>query len=169
MPKCSGRLSVRTIAVASIVFVATAWLAPLTRAESVDLSREPRADVAEQRVNGCAFSLTHDKREHFLRYRNRCEQSIAEKGRRLAGLLDALFPDALPAELDSFAAGRMIQLSPELSRRLAAAAYRSDAWSAMLAARRARGAGDHGMANAVVAKLIDEGIAKSSSRFAPAV
>jgi len=124
-------------------------------AEPFEITRGDRTDEVVGSVDGCAISLTYDKRDNFVRYRNRCQQTLGEKARSFDRLLGALFPDSLPVGLDSFSAGRMIQLSPELSQRLAVAAYRSRAWNSMLEARRARGPGDHGMANTAVAKLID--------------
>ncbi len=126
------------------------------RGEPVRVVRGATEDAARTASGECPIALEHRREWGTLTYRNACAQSLDEKGRVLGELLTALFGEGLlPDEIGSLALGRMVELSEELSRRLALDAHRSPAWPEVLRKQAPLDLGTHGAANRFVGEWID--------------
>jgi len=86
--------------------------------------------VASSRIDGCEAALEWRAAEPALvRYRNDCEQAVADKAQLLASMLHEFAPDpAARAGLQTLFVGRMVLTFPELAQRVALAAARRSDW-----------------------------------------
>jgi hypothetical protein len=127
------------------------------------LQRSALEDTVLLRAPGCATQLDHRADQQLLRFRDSCRDGVQASAARLAQLLGFL---GETVQLGQHAlvldCGRLAELDPQLSRRLARAADESPAWSSAWHARQA--SGEH-WANRAVATLIDsQGILREFER-----
>jgi hypothetical protein len=142
----------RVAPVIGLVFLAAVAALRPAAAQSSDIAIEATSQgaVATVMVADCPVSLESEAGERglYLRYRNDCDQPLADKLALLGGLASALAPQPAPERITLFI-GRVVITLPDLAGEAAEASLGPAAWDA----KRARK--ESGYANKTFAGLIE--------------
>jgi hypothetical protein len=123
----------------------------------VEVSSDPQEVVASLQITDCRATLEHHLRWNSLRYRNSCQQPLAEKAAVFSRLAAALAQKVgIPQDITSLGLGRLIYF-PELAQRLALMARESPAWDSSRGGVRDRQEEDFGAVNRLIEGLAVEG------------
>jgi len=97
------------------------------------------ATASVQATAACTASLYWPRSSpQGLQYRNECQPELAPNLQTLAGLVAALFPEGLPAQVKQLNAGRLVMTWPDFGVRMALAARDTPHWDAEKARRNNR-------------------------------